>query len=385
MVKREFTPGEIAETRQHNPIADVVGKFTKLTKRGRRYDGLCPFHNEKTPSFQVYPDEGRYVCRGCGRGGDVIAFWREKYNLSFPDAVKELRSGAGLADDPVAADEALKRSQAAEEARRIDAERRKTFSRNKAVELWRSSVPGAGTPVETAYWPSRGLWVPVPWNIRFLAAVEYWWTHPVTDVSQVLATTPAMVTRIDHPLTGKFMGVVVTHLRPDGSGKAELFDPQTGEKLKAKKVWGDSWGGAERLMKPGPWLGVGEGRETVLSVHQGALRLPEGDPWHALPVWAAGSFDNLVGKWKGRGPSHPRFPDRWLPSTEPDMDHPGIVIPPGVKGIVQIEDGDMADPESAEAKYAMGAARWRAMGFQCVRLPAPKGTDFNDLLKGEGR
>lgn len=380
MARREFSPGEIAETCQHNPIVDVVGKFTKLTQRGRRYEGLCPFHTEKTPSFHVYADEGRYICRGCGRAGDVIAFWREKYNLSFPDAVKELRSGAGLADDPLAAAEALKRSQDAETARRIDAARRKVFSCNKAVELWSGRASGSGSPVETAYFPARGLWVSVPWNIGFLPEVEYWWSHPVTETAQVLAVTPAMITRIDHPLTGRFMGVVVTHLRPDCGGKAELFDPVSGEKLKSKKVWGNSWGGAERLMKPGPWLGIGEGRETVLSVHQGARRLPADDPLHALPVWAAGSFDNLVGKGKGRGEVHPRFPDRRLPAAEPDLDNPGIVPPPGVVGIVQIEDGDMADPESAEAKYAMGAARWRAMGLQCLRLPAPSGMDFNDLL-----
>lgn len=381
MARREFTSAELAETREHNPILAVAAKYTKLIKRGRLHEGLCPFHSEKSPSFQVYPEEGRYVCRGCGRGGDVIAFWREKHGLSFPDAVKDLRAGAGLADNPTAAGEALKRSRAAEEARRLEAERRKTFSRNKAVELWRAAVPGAGSPVEIAYWPSRGLWLPVPWAIRYLPEVEYWWAHPESGAAKVLAVTPAMVTRIDHPVTGRFMGVVVTHLSPGGAGKAELFCPATSEKLKAKKVWGDSWGGAERLMKPGAWLGIGEGRETVLSVHQGALRLAPDDPWHALPVWAAGSFDNLVGKAKGRGERHPRFADRWLPSTVPDMDNPGIVVPAGITGVVQIEDGDMADPESAEAKYAMGAARWRALGLSCVRLPAPRGTDFNDLLK----
>ncbi|MGE5515098.1 MAG: CHC2 zinc finger domain-containing protein [Bacteroidota bacterium] len=381
---RRFTDAQLDETRRANPILEVAGKYTKLTARSKRFhEGLCPFHNEKTGSFQVYPDEGRFVCRGCGQKGDVIKFWMEKNNLSFVDAVKELREGKGLADDPEAADEAHQRAVDAEKARAVSAERRRRFSLDKAVDLWRQRLPGAGSPVETAYWPSRGLWVPVPWNIGYLTEVEYWWTHPVTEVSRVLAVTPAMVTRIDHPVTARFMGVVVTHLRPDCAGKAELFDPLTGESLKAKKVWGTAWGGAERFMAPGEWLGVGEGRESVLSVHQGAHRLPEGHPWHRIPVWAAGSFDNLVGGWKGRGPRHPRFPDKWLPGTEPDMDRPGIVIPPGVKGIVQIEDNDMADPEAAEAKYAMGAARWRAMGMQCVRLPAPPGCDFNDLLQGK--
>ncbi len=378
---RRFSEGQIQEARDHNPILDVIGKWTKLVRRGPRHEGLCPFHNEKTLSFQVYPDEGRYICRGCGRRGDVIAFWQEKHRLSFVDAVKELRRDSGLADDPQAAAESLRRAKAAEEARKVETDRRKAFSRNRAVEMWRAGVAAAGTPVESAYWPSRGLWVPVPWNIRYLARTEYWWQHPDTGASSVLAVTSAMLTRIDHPQTGRFMGVVVTHLAADGSSKAELFDPVTGEQLKAKKVWGDSWGGAERLMKPGPWLGLGEGRETVLSVHQGSLRLAGDDPWHALPVWAAGSFDNLVGIAKGRGPAHPRYPDKWLPSAEPDMARPGITVPPGVTGIVQIEDGDMADPESAEAKYAMGAARWRAMGLACIRYQAAAGQDFNDMVR----
>ncbi|MBK1698954.1 DNA primase [Rhodovibrio salinarum] len=78
------------------PIADVVGRKVRLTKRGREHTGLCPFHNEKTPSFTVSEDKGFYHCFGCGAHGDVISFVVEQEGLSFPEAVEKLAAEAGL-------------------------------------------------------------------------------------------------------------------------------------------------------------------------------------------------------------------------------------------------------------------------------------------------
>jgi DNA primase len=78
------------------PIADVVGRKVRLTKRGREHTGLCPFHNEKTPSFTVSEDKGFYHCFGCGAHGDVISFVVEQEGLSFPEAVEKLAGEAGL-------------------------------------------------------------------------------------------------------------------------------------------------------------------------------------------------------------------------------------------------------------------------------------------------
>ena len=78
------------------PIADVVGRKVRLTRRGREHTGLCPFHNEKTPSFTVSEDKGFYHCFGCGAHGDVISFVMQQEGLSFPEAVEQLAGEAGL-------------------------------------------------------------------------------------------------------------------------------------------------------------------------------------------------------------------------------------------------------------------------------------------------
>ncbi|MFO7616397.1 MAG: DNA primase [Bacteroidales bacterium] len=71
-------------------ITDVVGDYVKLKKRGVNYIGLCPFHNEKTPSFNVSPSRGIYKCFGCGKGGNSVNFIMEHEHLSYPEALKLL-------------------------------------------------------------------------------------------------------------------------------------------------------------------------------------------------------------------------------------------------------------------------------------------------------
>ncbi|XDZ66186.1 DNA primase [Alphaproteobacteria bacterium LSUCC0684] len=85
------------ELRRRTTISSVVGRHVKLNRRGNRLIGLCPFHNEKTPSFHVRDDEGFYHCFGCGVSGDAISFLREKEGLGFMEAVRTLADMAGLA------------------------------------------------------------------------------------------------------------------------------------------------------------------------------------------------------------------------------------------------------------------------------------------------
>ena len=77
-------------------IADVVSRYVPLTKKGGNLFGLCPFHNEKTPSFSVSPEKQIYHCFGCGKGGGVVNFIMEIENLSFPEAVRFLADQAGM-------------------------------------------------------------------------------------------------------------------------------------------------------------------------------------------------------------------------------------------------------------------------------------------------
>jgi DNA primase len=71
-------------------IVDVIGQFMRLKKRGANYIGNCPFHNEKTPSFNVSPAKGIFKCFGCGKAGDVVTFVQEHEKLSYPEAIRWL-------------------------------------------------------------------------------------------------------------------------------------------------------------------------------------------------------------------------------------------------------------------------------------------------------
>ena len=86
----------IEEVRSKNDIVDVVSQYVRLTKKGNSYFGLCPFHNEKTPSFSVTPGKQMYYCFGCGAGGNVFNFIMEYENYTFGEALKHLADRAGV-------------------------------------------------------------------------------------------------------------------------------------------------------------------------------------------------------------------------------------------------------------------------------------------------
>ena len=93
-----YYPDEvIEEVRSSNNIVDVIGSYVRLQKKGSSYFGLCPFHNEKSPSFSVSPNKQMYYCFGCGAGGNVFTFIMEYENQTFPEAVKVLADRAGIA------------------------------------------------------------------------------------------------------------------------------------------------------------------------------------------------------------------------------------------------------------------------------------------------
>ena len=86
----------IEEIRQKNDIVDVIGGYVKLQRKGSSYFGLCPFHNEKSPSFSVSPLKQMYYCFGCGAGGNVFTFIMEYENYTFLEALKMLAERAGV-------------------------------------------------------------------------------------------------------------------------------------------------------------------------------------------------------------------------------------------------------------------------------------------------
>ena len=118
-----YYPDElIEEVRLKNDIVDVVSGYVKIQKKGSSYFGLCPFHNEKSPSFSVSPGKQMFYCFGCGAGGNVFTFVMQYENASFQEAVKLLAERAGVS---------LPDLQEGEEARKRDSKRARLLEVNK--------------------------------------------------------------------------------------------------------------------------------------------------------------------------------------------------------------------------------------------------------------
>ena len=96
VVSMYYSEELIEEVRLKNDIVDVISGYVKLQKKGSSYFGLCPFHNEKSPSFSVSRQKQMYYCFGCGEGGNVFTFLMEYENYSFTEAVKVLADRAGV-------------------------------------------------------------------------------------------------------------------------------------------------------------------------------------------------------------------------------------------------------------------------------------------------
>lgn len=112
----------VEEVRARNDIVEVVSGYVRLQKKGGRYWGLCPFHNEKSPSFSVNGDMQVYHCFGCGAGGNVYTFVMNYENYSFPEAVRMLAERAGVA---------LPQEDESEEAKRRGSRRARLLEVNK--------------------------------------------------------------------------------------------------------------------------------------------------------------------------------------------------------------------------------------------------------------
>lgn len=355
-------PAKLDEIRRCVPLGELALQLgIALSRRGHEFVGLCPFHNESTPSFTVVPAKLFFHCFGCGAHGDAIGLVMRMKGLEFPAAVALLAEGSGVALGPV--DEATKRR--AEERAQAEAEqasRERTQRTADALAIWRSCRGATGTLVET-YLGARGIDLPaiggMPPSIRFHPRLWRAWG----------IYGPAMVAAVQGP-DGRFVAIHRTFLKDDGSwhlGKG------------SKRMFGPAWRGAVRLSHARPAMIVAEGIETSLS-----CAMPIG-PSECIGIWAALSLGNIAGAGdrESRGEAHPTKPDKWLPTVVPDMARPGIVLPAETREVTIASDNDNKDPASAECLVLRGAARFRAEGRAALIAPAPTGLDYNALLLRE--
>jgi len=164
-------------------IVDVVSGYTSLRKRGATYTGLCPFHQEKTPSFTVSADKGLYYCFGCGEGGDIVRFLEHMENLTFAEAIEQLGERFGV---PVEYEEG-----AGPDAGRKDRETRLLLALEKAATfyqrfLWETES-GRGA---RDYLEKRGLGEEVCRTFRVGYSPDEWGgLHRRKKVSPIASST----------------------------------------------------------------------------------------------------------------------------------------------------------------------------------------------------
>ncbi len=106
----DLTEEKLEEIKDLNDIVDIIGEFIELKRAGTNYKALCPFHNEKTPSFVVSPDKQIYHCFGCGEGGDSLSFLMKYNNYTFIEAAEYLANKAGIRLEHVSKQETKKKN-----------------------------------------------------------------------------------------------------------------------------------------------------------------------------------------------------------------------------------------------------------------------------------
>lgn len=132
-------------------IEDVVGAFVPLKKRGANYIGLCPFHNEKTPSFNVNPAKGIFKCFGCGEGGDAVGFVMKHEHYSYPEALRWLAARYHIQ---------IEEKEATPEEKAAQSERDRLFHINEFAQRYFQNLlfnDPEGTSVGLSYFKERGL------------------------------------------------------------------------------------------------------------------------------------------------------------------------------------------------------------------------------------
>ena len=145
-----FSEDIIGRVRDSVDIVDLISGYVSLKKTGKNHIGLCPFHSEKTPSFNVNPDKQIFHCFGCGVGGDAFKFLELQEGLNFPEAVKQLAGKAGI---PLPAD-----SRSRKEDKRTEDERKGLLSIvAEASDYFRKELEGPAGTAARAYLQKRGV------------------------------------------------------------------------------------------------------------------------------------------------------------------------------------------------------------------------------------
>jgi CHC2 zinc finger len=336
-----FTPAQLDEVRNR---WDVLTNEVAVKRQGGELGGLCPFHNEKTPSFFIVPSKGFFHCHGCGAHGTAVDFVMRRRNLSFVDAVRLLLNLPRLAPK---ADRAPRLAHS--KADRADAVA-------DARAIWRETAPAGG--YVRVYLQSRYL------SVKTISPVIR--EHPALYCRPRLTKLPALVAA-SHNSADELTAVQRIWLE-----ESFLVDETGGDvkgaRLKdvpkmSRGLLGD---GAIRLTPVGPVLGFAEGVETALAASE----------LYRLPIWALAGLSRLG------YPAHWTEAKDGVPSRRVEHRPPSVWVPPEVKHLVVYGDGNPIGRLVAEFAVDWWRWSWRNTGRSVEAVFPQLGYgDFQEQLR----
>lgn len=277
-----IAPATIQQIMARTDITDVVGSFVKLKKRGTNLLGLCPFHNEKTPSFTVSPSKEIYKCFGCGKSGNTISFVMEHEKYSYPEALKWLAQRYGIEiEETFINDEQRQQLQTADNL----------FALNQFAQQFFSSQllsTEEGQDIGLAYFREREFTDAIIQKFQLGYSPEQ--KDALTKAAQAAQFNPELMiksglvaNRYDqlsdnyrgrvifpiHNHSGKVLGFGARTLKKNDSAPKYINTPENEIYVKSKVLYG-SYFARQAIDKANECLLV-EGYTDVLSLHQAGI------------------------------------------------------------------------------------------------------------------
>lgn len=277
-----IAPESIQQVINRSDIVEVIGQFLKLRKRGSNYIGNCPFHNEKTPSFNVNPAKGIFKCFGCGKGGDVVSFVEEYEKFSFVEAIRWLANYYQIELSETEAPAEYKQLQQVEESLRIVNEFAATYFQNILEHNEEGQLIGGG------YFSERGFRQNIIEQFRLGYCLDKW-DGFVTEAlakghSQELLEKAGLIKvrdgrpydnykgRVIFPIfsaTGRILGFGARILKKNDHAPKYVNSPENELYVKNKVLYG-LYQSRQSISKLDECYLV-EGYTDVISLHQGGV------------------------------------------------------------------------------------------------------------------
>ncbi len=274
-----INPKSIQEVIEKAAVEEVVQDYVNLKRAGVNMKGLCPFHDEKTPSFVVSPAKGIYKCFGCGKGGNAVQFVMDHENLSFPDAIRHLARRFNIALEETEASEEVKAERQLQESLHL--------VNNYAMEYFQKQLleTDRGKSVGLSYFKERGFlestiekfnlgYAPAGWDIFTKAAVQA--NYNIDFLKKLGLTTQKdkdffrdRVIFPIHGLSGKVLAFAGRILQKDARGPKYLNSPETEIYHKSNILYGIYF--AKQAVRKLDECMLVEGYTDVLSLHQAGI------------------------------------------------------------------------------------------------------------------